>query len=71
VTDTQKPVVLIDELAEMLETSVTTIKRRIRARAFPIPEVQGIDNKHRWARSEVLAFIERGGVVPTRRGKAA
>lgn len=65
-----RPVVLIDELADMLGTSVPTIKRRLRARAFPIPEVKGIDNKHRWARSEVMAFIERGG-VSVRKGKAA
>lgn len=58
---TESPCVLIEELAAMLQTSVPTIKRRLRAHAFPIPEVKGIDKKHRWARADVLAFIERRG----------
>jgi predicted DNA-binding transcriptional regulator AlpA len=67
----QRPVVLIEELADMLATSVSTIRRRLRARAFPIPQIQGIDDKLRWSRAEVMAFIERGGVAPGGRSRKA
>lgn len=67
----QAPVVLIDELAAMLKTSVKTIRKRIYARAFPIPDIKGIDSKYRWSRAEVLAFIDRGGAVQGRKRKAA
>lgn len=68
----KKPVVFVEELAEMLGTSRRTIYKHLRARTFPIPEIKGIDLKHRWARSTVEEFIARNGQMePTRRGKAA
>ncbi len=66
-----RPVVLIDELADMLGTSVKTIRKRLYAKAFPIPCIEGIDKKYRWSRSEVMAFIERGGAVPSKRSRKA
>lgn len=71
-SDDKVPVVLIDELASMLQTSRRSIERRLRARAFPIPTIKGIDNKHRWSRVVVEEFIARNGELQFgRRGKAA
>jgi len=55
----------INDLARELKTSVRTIKYRLSAGEFPIPQVHGIDKKHRWARSKVEEFVARGGVVQT------
>lgn len=52
-----KPVVLIDELADLLETSVRTLRRQLRAGTFFIPEIPKIDHRHRWSRVVVLECI--------------
>jgi hypothetical protein len=67
----KRPVVLIDELADMLATSRRTIERHLRARTFPIPELKGIDLKHRWSRAVVEAFISNGGYVQSGRSRKA
>lgn len=53
-----EPVVLIDELAGMLKTSVRTLQRQIRAGALRIPEMERLDHRHRWSRAVVLQHIE-------------
>lgn len=62
---------LIDELADMLATSRRTIERHLRANTFPIPEVKGIDLKHRWSRAAVVDFIARNGHVQSGRSRKA
>jgi hypothetical protein len=72
IVNADKPLVVgIKELAHLLKTSERTIKKRLAAGAFPIPEVRGIDSKHRWSRALVQQFVDQGGVIPSRRKKAA
>lgn len=54
-------VLTIEDVADAIETSPRTIKRRLRAGAFPIPELPGIDRKHRWAVSAVAEWIVTKG----------
>ena len=61
-------VLTIRELAPVLRCSVTTIKRRIRARSFPIPLLGGIDNRKRFAKSAVRRYLDGGGPARLRRG---
>lgn len=50
-------VLFIDELAQILGTSVRTIQKQLRAGTFPIPELPRIDRKHRWSRERVHAEL--------------
>jgi hypothetical protein len=50
-------VLFIDDLAKRLRTSRSTIERRRRQRAFPIPELPAIDNRPRWSRQAVERFL--------------
>ncbi len=52
----------INELARELKTSPRTIRRHLRARTFPIPQVKGIAVKYLWSRATVREFVDRGGV---------
>lgn len=51
------PIVLIDELATLLGTSVRTLERQLRAGTFFIPELPKIDHRHRWSRQRVYLAI--------------
>ena len=46
------------ELARVLRTSESTIKRREKAGVFPIPQLRKIDNKPRYANSAVQRHID-------------
>lgn len=52
------PPVFIDELAQVLGTSVRTIERARSAGTFPIPELASIDRKPRWSRQVVREFLD-------------
>ena len=51
-------VLTIDELASVLRTSRTTIKRRLRMGTFPIRPLTGIDRRRRWSRADVRRYFE-------------
>jgi hypothetical protein len=54
------PAVLFDEdVCGVLRISLTTLKRRRHAGAFPIPELPLLDKRHRYARADVEAFLAR------------
>jgi hypothetical protein len=50
-------VLLIDDLARLLKTSVRTIKRQLRAGTFFVPEMPNVDYRHRWSRTRVMKAI--------------
>lgn len=54
-------VLTIEELASILWTSPTTIKRRLRAGTFPIRPLMGIDRRRRWSRTDVRRYLDRDG----------
>ena len=51
-------VLTLEELASVLYTSPTTIKRRLRAGTFPIRPLVGIDRRKRWSRTEVRRYLD-------------
>jgi len=53
----RRPVIFIVELAELLETSVRTIRRQLRAGTFFIPTMPKIDQRYRWSRERVYRAI--------------
>lgn len=52
-------VLMVDELAQVLGTSVRTIERQERAGVFPIPQLPGIDRKRRYAKAVIAAYLKR------------
>lgn len=52
-------VLLDDELCAVLRISLRTLKRRRKAGAFPIPQLPSLDKRHRYARQDVEAFLQR------------
>ena len=61
-------VLTLGEIAQVLRCSESTIKRRLSARTFPIPQLDGIDKKTRFAKTAVVRYLESSGRVRTRRG---
>ncbi len=55
-------VLTIGELASVLLSSETTIKRRLRAGTFPIRHLTGIDSRKRWSRADVRRYLDGGKV---------
>ena len=72
-TSTLTPDVLfIDDVAHILRTSRSTIERRRRAGAFPIPELPSIDGRPRWSRLAVERYLaSTDGGKRSRRGRPA
>ncbi len=54
-------VLTLEELATVLFTSPTTIKRRLRTGTFPIRPLLGIDKRKRWSRTAVREYLDTGG----------
>jgi predicted DNA-binding transcriptional regulator AlpA len=50
-------VLFIEDVAQRLGMSVRTIQKRLRANAFPIPEVPSLDRKRRWSPTAVDKFL--------------
>lgn len=48
----------IEDVAYWTETSVSTIKRLRRFKAFPVPELPSIDKRPRWSGQDVRRYIE-------------
>ena len=62
-------VLLLDDVAALLRCSTTTIKRRLRARVFPVAPLAGIDKRPRWSRAALLRWLESGGSGDAVRGR--
>ena len=54
-------VLFLEDMAELLRCSTTTIKRRLRARVFPVAPLPGIDKRPRWSKAAVLHWLAVGG----------
>ena len=54
-------VLFLDDLAKLLRCSPSTIKRRVRARVFPVAPLPGIDKRPRWSKAMVLRWLAVGG----------
>ena len=66
--DSLGDVLTIEELAQLLRCSVSTVKRRLRDGVFPIPPLQGIDSKFRFSKISVRRYLDSGVPVRARRG---
>ena len=62
-------VLFLEDVAKLLRCSPSTVKRRLRARVFPVPPLPGIDKRPRWSKAALLRWIEVGGVGTTERGR--
>ena len=51
-------VLLIGDLAKLLRCSVTTIRRRVRSKDFPVAPLPSIDRKLRWSTAAVCDWID-------------
>ena len=60
-TDGLPEVLFLDDLAKLLRCSPSTIKRRLRARVFPVAPLPGIDKRPRWSKAMVLQWLAVGG----------
>ena len=68
-TETLPEVLFLDGVAALLRCSPSTIKRRLRARVFPVAPLAGIDKRHRWSKAAVLEWIGLGGSGAAVRGR--
>jgi len=69
--DTTAPIdydgtLMIGDMVRVLNTSDNTIRRRLKAGTFPIPPLDGIDNRLRWSGPVVKRWLERNGSTVTR-----
>ena len=62
-------VLFVDDVAALLRCSPTTIKRRLRARVFPVAPLAGIDKRPRWSKASLLRWLEVGGSGDAVRGR--
>lgn len=60
-SDKLPDVILIDELATLLRCSRRTIDRRLAAKDNLPPRLPSIDNRHRWSRAAVEAWLQNPG----------
>lgn len=67
--DGKHAVLFLEDVADILRMSRSTIERRRRNGTFPIPELPSIDRRPRWSRTEVERFVEEGGRTPAGRGR--
>lgn len=52
---------LLADVARVLRTSPSTIRRRVQAGTFPIPPLPGIDNRLRWSGPVIKRWLEKNG----------
>jgi hypothetical protein len=65
------PAVFFDpDVCAALRISLTTLKRLRRARVFPIPELPALDKRHRYARADIEAFVNRETMATLARRRA-
>lgn len=51
-------ILLIGDLANLLRCSVSTIRRRVRSKTFPVAPLPSIDTKLRWSMDAVCDWID-------------
>ena len=51
-------ILLIGDLAKLLRCSVSTIRRRVRSKDFPVAPLPSIDRKLRWSTAAVCDWID-------------
>ena len=61
-------VLFMDDVAGLLRCSPSTIKRRLRARVFPVAPLPGIDKRPRWSKAALLDWLAAGGSGAAVRG---
>ena len=54
-------VVFLEELAAVLRCSRATLERRVKARVFPVPPIQGVDSRPRRSKLAVMQWLALGG----------
>ena len=67
--DTLPEVLFMDDVAKLLRCSPSTIKRRLRARVFPVAPLPGIDKRPRWSKAALLEWMAVGGSGRAVRGR--
>ena len=50
-------ILFIEDVAQAIGTSVTTIKRKLAAGTFPIPTLPSADRRHRWTVTDVQRYV--------------
>jgi predicted site-specific integrase-resolvase len=69
---TALPLVLFDaDVCELLDISLTTLKKLRRAGAFPITELPALDKRHRYGRADVQAYLNRDTATVFARRRAS
>jgi len=51
-------VLLIEDVAKLLRCSVSTVRRRVRSKDFPVAPLLSIDKKLRWSAAAVCDWID-------------
>ena len=67
--DALPEVLFMDDVAALLRCSPSTIKRRLRARVFPVAPLPGIDKRPRWSKAALLEWLAAGGSGRAVRGR--
>jgi predicted DNA-binding transcriptional regulator AlpA len=62
-------VLFLEDVAEMLRVSRSTIERRRREGTFPVPELPSLDRRPRWSRRSVEQYLGAGRWSAPRRGR--
>ena len=60
-SDLVADVLFIEDIANSLRCSPSTIRRRVRAGLFPVPPLPAIDNRRRWSRYAFERWLRQGG----------
>ena len=60
-------VLLIEDVARLLRCSTSTIKRRMLARALPVPTLPGIDKRPRWSAAAWQRYLQEYDSQSSRR----
>jgi predicted DNA-binding transcriptional regulator AlpA len=67
-----REVLFIEDVAQILRTSRSTVERRRRSGTFPIPELPSVDERPRWSRRAVEEYLASTGAgLRHRRGRSA
>ena len=54
-------VLFIEDVALLIRSSPSTIRRRLRAGVFPVPPLPGIDKRLRWSRRSFDSWFRQSG----------
>ena len=51
-------ILFIEDVALIFRCSTSTIKRRLRAKTFPVDPLSPVDKKRRWSAASVYRYID-------------